>query len=215
MWIILTQKVPAFGSPPKMSIHWAGANAADVVRQHKQKVGSGEIRLNDYDEPQLLDVGDKFVDNFGYYEPKEDGSVWIIYDTDPVKIWPHEYSVVSDENLKMYLQGSGCEKTASHVPMYGSTPLLYDPMTTVETRQFTTYPRFNVEAYEAALIDGAEDITAFYTSLGNLPKDLWFALIKPYGDMFGLSTSDIMPIFKRENKVYEKIKSGWEEEYDS
>lgn len=214
MWIMLLNKLPTEISPPSHSIHWAGASAEDVHRSHKQKARAGLIPVKTKGM-RLTDVGDKFSDEFFGYEAKEEGAVWIIFDSEPIKVWPHEYSAVDKENMKEYIMltidGHMC---MSHVPMYGREALFVDPITNKFIKNgFEKHPEFNKETYEAALIDGAYQLEAFYTSLTRIPKNLWFSMNADYADALGLSKRERIAVYRRKEAkdVYEQIKSGWDE----
>lgn len=215
MWIMLTCKIPVEVSPPVGSIHWSGASAADLNTVHRQSMRSKDfvkykIRFDELIGP-LDDLGDVYFDGRGY-EPKEELSRWIIYDSEPVKVWAHEFTQVSDENLALYLQGTAQEYIdASHVPMYSREALFAHPVKLKIVENFALYPEFDKDVYEAALVDGADQLTAFYTSLGRFPRNLWYAMVKPYGDMFGYKTKELYPIFRKKDEVYEQIKQGWKE----
>lgn len=222
MWIMLKTKIPVEVSPPAMSIHWSGASAEDVGNLHRQKVLSGQLpgvkrtssqALEQEYKGDLIDMGDKFADWFGY-EPKEEGSRWILFDSVPVKVWPHEYTAIaSPESLRMYLTGDTVEhNTMSHVPMYSREALFCDPITLKPTNAFNLFPEFDSNIFDAALVDGANELTAFYTSLGRFPRTLWYAIVRPYGEYFGLSVTDMYPIFRKKDPVYEQIKQGWKED---
>lgn len=208
MWILLTVKLPTEISPPKYSIHWAGASAEDVQKSLEQKKRTDVEGLV---YGTLMDMGDKYAGHFGY-EPKEAGSVWIVFDNVPIKAWPHEYVTLDSENMTMYLEGTTQDELSmSHVPMYGREPLFCDPITCKFIENgFERHPEFSRESFEAALLDGAHELTAFYTSLGRIPRNLWFSIVKPYADVYGITERDLEPKYQKQD-IMAKIKSGWEE----
>lgn len=222
MWILLTTKLPTEVSPPKMSIHWAGASAVDVYKDRQQKLKSANWRkalefnkgdLEFWQSHKLLDCDDKYFDlatGFGY-EPKEDGSVWIIFDNEPVKVWPHEHSKIKPENMELYLNGEEDGFSMSHFPMYGRTALYADPQSLSIQDNFDQYPRFDRTLFEAACIDGQNELQAFYTAVGGYPLDVWFALGSHYADIYGLTDRDRESKYKA-NEILSQIKSGWQEE---
>lgn len=211
MWIILTKKIPVEVSPPIMSIHWAGASATDLEKARKQNNSTKENSFL-FDKPELEDLGDKFFNTVMFkYEPKEEGSVWIVFDNTPIKIWPHEYNVLTKENFELYLLGENNDDcTMSHFPMYGRTPLYANPQTLDIEDRFCEYPRFDSMLYDAARIDGQNELQAFYTAICGYPLDLWFGVNCLYADIFGFDERDLEPRYK-DDKIYESIKSGWQE----
>ena len=209
MWIRLIDKLPTQISPPAHSIHWAGAKAEVEERllEQEQKLENGN----------LFDMGDCYFDEaspFPCKEAKEEGSVWIIFDGEALKVFPHEYREVQDMDL--YLMGEDPTESmvsASHFPMYGRKAILADPRTLKWTEDYNSYPRFDQEIFEASLIDGMNDVGAFYTAIKqseSLPRDLWFAMNDGYLDYLGVREQDREPSYKK-NNVFEKIKSGWED----
>ncbi len=210
MWIILTAKLPTIPSPPMYSIHWAGASAADISKQRKQEKNSKKDNKL-FTSTMLTDLNDKFLDNWsGGFEPKEDGAVWIIFDTEPLKVWPHEYNKLTQESFDLYLNGvSENNFTMSHMPMYGRTPLIVNPVTLIRENNLALHPTFNKDSYESAMIDGKNEISAIYTSMQGGLKDIWFMVITPYANYFGFSDEEKTPDYK-DNKIYENIKAGWE-----
>lgn len=220
MWILIKHRLPTRPSPPLYSIHFAGASAEDVTLVHKQKnlaQVAGEMSRHGYRE-DFIDLGDRYLDAFGY-EPKEEGAVWILFDNEPIKVLPHEYSPISGDHLSNYILGlddAEDDYTMSHVPMYGRQPLFCDPKTMRAEPVFEQHPRFNRDTFEAALVDGQSELLAFYTALGvhDFPKDLWFSLVRAYGDHFGLNDDDMTPIYnnKPEDAIKDLIISGWKED---
>lgn len=223
MWIYLREKLPALVSPPIGSIHWAGASAVDIARQHKQYLESAGWRkaltsdqsaLEHWKTNRLIDEGNLYFDavtGFGY-EPKETGSVWIIFDGSPIKVWPHEYIIVNQDTLDEYLLGKvgGIAYSNSHLPMYGRVPLFADPFTLKCVDQFNTYPLFQRDLHDAAMIDGQNALQAFYTAIGGMyPLDLWFAMGSHYSDIIGYRMIDLQPKYQT-NPIYDSIKAGWD-----
>lgn len=207
MWILLLTKLPTEVSPPRGSIHWAGADAMDLGRAQKQKELSSDTDKTKYGT--LTDEGDRYWDEvWNGYETKEDGAVWIIFDGEAIKVWPHEYSTPNEETINQCLMSA--DWSMSHFPMYGRTALFADPRTLIVKDRLDTYPRFDRDLYDAARIDGQDDLQAFYTAIGTLPLDLWFALGSHYAEKFGYSERDMDPKYKQA-EIYEKIKSGWQE----
>lgn len=203
MWIMLIKKLPTKVTPPRGSIHWAGANASVPEREIIQKIQEKQARL--------VDIGDKFVDDFANYEPKEAGSVWIIFDSQPLKVFPHEYIELDKNTMKKVILGLDDDYNMSHLPMYGRTALFADPLTLTPKPQFDEYPRFSKDLYEAAMIDGQLDLHAFYTAIGGYQLDLWFAMGIHYASSYGYTLEELTPNYD-ENSVLENIKSGWKGE---
>lgn len=205
MWIMLKNQLPISIAPPPMSIHWAGADAANFNELQKQQAG--------LDNETLWDMGDKILPVPCYsvihgYEPKEEGSVWILFDAEPIKVWPHEYSVVSDTNLMLYLYGTEGDYTMSHFPMYGRLPLYAHPISLQINPLFNEYPLFDSELYDAARIDGQDELQAFYTSIQGVQNDLWFAINSLYASYYGLTNNQLIPIF-RNDTVKNEVLSRW------
>lgn len=186
MWILLKDRLPVRPSPPAYSIHWADSYLVDV----------------------------EGLEFFGR-DTKEDGAVWIIFDSEPIKVWPHEYDVISEENFWLYVLGDDNLDglTMSHVPMYGINALWMDPVSCTAIQDgFEQHPRFDKQIYEAAIIDGASDPQAFLAAFDGVPLDIWFAINAPYGAYFNLYEIDLLPLLaENRNTVLDEIKSGWAE----
>lgn len=195
MWILLTKKLPTKVSPPIMSIHWA----VDILPE--------TIKVDE----NLIALSDRFVDDFGHFEPMEDGAVWIIFDGSPLKVFPHEYTELSEETLEMCLYGSAPgEYNMSHAPMYGREALFVIPWSMEDVGEnFEVHPLFNRSIYDAGLVDGLDEFGAFYMAVGSedgLPTDLWFAMLKSYSDAYRHSKQDREPLYD-EDHLYDKIKA--------
>lgn len=160
---MLNCKLPTKASPPKMSIHWTSPYPdKDIAeKQEKEKL--------------------KKLEDFSYYdetwrgkEPDFANARGFIYHNDRVRIFPHEFSEVSNKNLQLYLN-EGVYKLI-HVKALAQ---LLDVNLSKEKRVI----------YEAALLDGCDHYQAMMIALGQDPIDTfppigWFKLTEEYANYF-------------------------------
>jgi len=89
-------------------------------------------------------------------EPNWAGALKIRYKNEDVRIFPHEYSILSDQRLKLYLEKGVCELVLSDMP--GESAL---------ESNLEISPDLKV-LYEAALLEGASDSQAKLLALGRM-----------------------------------------------
>ena len=90
-------------------------------------------------------------DHFGL-APNPSMAMRIIVNNEPVKIWAHEYSTVTTDNMKLYLNEGLYELKPSSVSEESTIQFMLDDITK--------------PVYEAALVDGCTDAEAMLMAMG-------------------------------------------------
>lgn len=175
MWIFLKKKLPTEVSPPKLSIHWSGASAEDLGTLKKQKENRAQI---------LEDAGEFFTDLFGKVH-KEEGARWILFGETPIKVFPDEYSALSEQSMAAYLGHPhiGDGRSITHLPREGKDYLLEDLGDDIGPVVEARITLEELGTYFAARLD-TNHVLATYIALGvdldnylgTLPTRLWFSM---------------------------------------
>ena len=188
MWIMLIKKLPTEISPLKLSLFYSyklkptEQEIERVLKAHDTEgyVYNNFIKSHYIDEQakktfKRIERMDKIPDLFGWgYVPNELRAVWINYKNEKIKVYPHEYSIITPENLKLYM-------TNSHelVPdNYGTEQL--------KNISLTKGQRF---IYDAALIDGCDEYQAMMVALGKDPSEIpppigWWRCKQEYAKIY-------------------------------
>lgn len=158
MWIMLIKKLPIRPSPAKLSIFWAvpWPDEHQVALQQKQyfdeALGKWSIGWG-YEFDRAEPPQDYFFDDFGK-EPNAANAVRIRYKGHDLRVWPHEYSILSPENMAEYVRESH-ELVADEVSENRWLGKIIERDT--ESQQFNVY--------EAALLDGCTVAEATLTAM--------------------------------------------------
>jgi hypothetical protein len=187
MWILLTKKLPTEFSPPKLSIFWAEPWQDDRhAKQQKETCmncghtvwyndttwdGKKKKKRNALCEcaggPDLPNEDTTFIYTPFGKEANWVGAVKIIYRGTQLRVFPHEFSKLSDEHLNWYILGMPGENLPSHDLVSDLVP---DPVFTVKDTEENPLQEIFDEAmkpiYDAAILDGATPAMAKMLSLG-------------------------------------------------
>ena len=115
MWIMLIKKLLTDPSPPKMSIFWSlpWPDTKMVEKQRIQLTDPLKRKKSYSDIPRTLTVleeegldGAIYFDYFGFMGPQWNGARRINYKGEQIRIFPHEFSELILENMKLYLEDS-------------------------------------------------------------------------------------------------------------
>ena len=170
MWIMLIKKLPTVVSPPKLSLFYSYKHRPtedEINRCLKAYIWAeyGGLRVTAHLEDKelrdkyiaIIKDTDKIRDGLFGYVPNEFKAVWIYYKNEKIKVYPHEYSILTPENLKSY--------------MIKSHELMSDNYAT-EQIQNTKLCKGQRFVYDAALVDGCDDFQAIMVALGKDPLDI-------------------------------------------
>jgi hypothetical protein len=181
MWVMLIKKIPCIVSPPRLSIHWA--EPWPMVKQHKEAV-------------KKLDNTKKVFYSYGEYPCDEDvcafndhplapeicrtkGAMGIIFMGEHIRIFPEEFTEVSDENMEKYID----LRDGSHV-------LIEYKADTKEQAPSQWMNKEQKLLYEAALLDGCTTSQAMRVMVGEsldistIPVMGWYRVRPEYGKVF-------------------------------
>ncbi len=169
MWIMLREKLPTNPSPSKMSIFWS-VPWVDMRYVERQREQLGTRLLEDLG-------GDVYFDVFGGKEPRWDQARMIIYKDEQIRVFPNEFSILTIENMKTYLE-------ESHELV---------PTSVAEQDIMNSILRGNRKRiYEAALVDGCTEYRARLMAMGvdvsnghfEIPAIGWYKIKAEYGCVF-------------------------------
>lgn len=183
MWILLIKKISVEYSPPKLSIFWAEPWQDDrhAKEQKETCIDCGEkIRyrrnleneLNAYCNcakgPTRADENTVFLgrNQFGL-EPNWIGAVKIIYRDHAIRLFPHEFTKLSDEHLNWYVIGMPGEGIPTHELVSSLVPEISINVSGVQrTPLQEIFGEIIQQIYDAAILDGATHDMAKMLSLG-------------------------------------------------
>jgi len=158
MWIMLTKKLPTKPSPPKMSLFWstawAGTKISRLQAQTCYLCQLTEDKCNCLDEFRPTTKGDLYGcsgPSLGV-EPNWVGARKILFCGMPIRVFPHEFSIVSKENMSEYISSGAY----TLVPDSAADENLLNGFLDGETKP----------VYDAALVDGCNHAGALATALG-------------------------------------------------
>jgi len=215
MWVMLRTKLPTEVSPPKMSLFWSVPWPApwDSLLNRIERTGKGisnpenttdkrvttrltkrEIR-NFY--PPLSEEEleqDYFLDSAGFgLTPNWIRARKIHYKEMDVRIFPHEFSEISNEKMQYYLNENAYDlmpnSVAENMLIYGSDGKVVENKPSF----ISDYPQSDQRLiYEAALIDGCTHAQALIVAFGGDPSDEvsiipavgWYKLKAEYASVF-------------------------------
>ena len=168
-WIMLITKLPTNPSPPKLSIFWSVPWTEEkYVKQQKEMV----------EKEYLSKLGDCYFNDISFWgkEPDWEGARKIVYQNNEIRIFPHEFSVLELEKLKLYI-------FESHDLMPGSV---------AEEKLMKELRGEKKLYYEAALLEGATEREAILTAMGvditegqyEIPQIGWYKVKPEYGMIY-------------------------------
>jgi hypothetical protein len=167
MWIMLTTKLPVKPSPPKLAILWS------TPWLDQEKINDQFKRFKDYHEGQwddpreaklkawkmVCETEDYFFDEFDFgKEHVEARARAIMYKGEKIKVFPAEYSSMTDEKMSLYVQGDGSGDPSHYLVEDGNSiaeDFIIKGILDGEIRPI----------YEAALIDGCTHAQAMMTAM--------------------------------------------------
>lgn len=169
MWIMLREKLPTNPSPPKMSIFWS-VPWVDMKHVESQRIQLENGRLEDLG-------GDIYFEVFGFKEARWDQARMIVYKDEQIRVFPHEFSILTIENMKMYL-----EKSHELVPTNVAEQDIMDSILRGNRKRI----------YDAALVDGCTEYEARLMTIGvdvssghfEIPAIGWYKINPEYGCVF-------------------------------
>ncbi len=180
MWIMLIAKLPVAKevSPPKMSIHWSTLWPYDpyqnLTKRQQKKHNSHMAKMLEEDRDLL----------FGN-EPDYENARRILYNGENIRVWPHEFSRMTPEKMKMYIMEECSHELVTceyldHVEYEGekTKALILDKVTT--------------PIFEAALLDGCTESQAKLITVGmditvedpEFPPIGWYRIKEEFGLIF-------------------------------
>ena len=198
MWIMLTKKLPTVVSPPKLSIHWSTPwpdlehfkgqislidlgdddELDKLLLEVKPLIRNKTARRKlDVSDPELLILAEKvkkhtsFFSSLGFFEHNWAGARKILYKNESIRIFPDEFSEVTDESMKIYTIDDGLGNI-SHKLIPGNVAEATMLEHILETDQHFVK--------EAAILDGCTEQQAILVALGLDILD-GFADNKPLG----------------------------------
>jgi len=189
MWIMLITKLPTRPSPSKMSIHWAvpwpNKKLAEkqfkrVSPKYKFKKSRKKSRfVQGGPELEYSPISKTYFCQMwkGLQEPYWAGARKIHFGDVDIRVFPHEFSILTPENMHSYVSGSH-EFVAGNA---AGDKLMYD-VTDGDLRLI----------HDAALLDGCNERQAVQMALGIdvsdehlYPEPLgWYRITKEYGAHF-------------------------------
>jgi hypothetical protein len=148
-WIMVIKKPPTEISPPKLSMHWAETWVNERQANHNAEF----INKGYYD--QLSDG--TILDQTGYV-PNEEKAVGIWYKKHQIRLFPHEYSIMTPERMRDYIFGIEGENIITHelVPRAEADSLMLQLAEDTDLRAVR----------ESAIIDGCNEAQAYALLLG-------------------------------------------------
>ena len=186
MWIILIKKLPTNPSPPKMSIFWSLPwPDTKMIEKQKMQLTDPLKRKKSYsDIPRTLTVLEEegldsniYFDYFGFMGPQWNGARRINYKGKQIRIFPHEFTELVLENMKLYLEDS-------HELVPGSVA--------EEDIMDSILRGVKRKIYDAALVDGCAEYEARLMAMGvdvssdhyEIPAIGWYRIKPEYGNIF-------------------------------
>jgi hypothetical protein len=194
MWIMLIEKLPTVISPPKFGIFWSTEWInGKIAAQQKKRLIHQYHDVDRYDKREVDVLWDHTTQRedrlaaepFWGWEPNEARARGILYGGEKIKVYPHEYSEMTPEKMRLYVFGDE-QGDGSHILIEDTTSVA-DEILIRQVLDGETRP-----IYEAALIDGASHAQAMATAFGmditipeaEFPPIGWYQIVPEYGLIF-------------------------------
>lgn len=195
MWIMLTSKLPTRPSPPRMSIFWSvpwpdGRYSAQQARRCqfcgytiKRYRDGSQCACKDGPYPVTVDTRLAFDDTGFGKIPNWVGARAIHFANHTLRVFPHEFSMVSTENMRAYVLGLDGEGPSHDLVAEGvASERAINAVLESDQRM----------VYDAALVDGATHAQAMATALemditietSEFPPIGWYRCRPEYGLLF-------------------------------
>lgn len=209
MWIMLTTKLPTNPSPPKLSMFWSVPWPDDVNSKYQKRIciECGQEVENPHEEDGSIYKNKRYTrmtigqcgceggsvfateqtrtlpDKFGLLEPNWIGARMIRYKGSDIRVFPHEFSVMKLENMRLYILGSG-HNSQSH-------ELVKDEIVSSKMESLIMDTELKA-VYDAALLDGCTEEQAYLTVSGQDITDEevefaplgWYRCMRHYAELF-------------------------------
>jgi hypothetical protein len=169
MWIMLREKLPTEVSPPKMSLFWStpwplepesyikGRTLTQYNKEKKlaEEAGMEVKSYKEWKRSRQKELGLAFHG----YDPDYDTARRIFYKGENIRVWDHEFSEVSQENMRIYIL-----EDESH------ELVMADYIDNIEYEGERTkdlvLDAISTPIYEAALLDGCSENQARLVAIG-------------------------------------------------
>ena len=168
-WIMLIKKLPTVVSPPRLSIFWSEVWPRDRESKQQQDQLKRGI-LEDYG-------GDCYWDSLRLKEPRFDESMKIMYKDEAIRVFPHEFSVLTSDRMNFYLEEGAYDLVAGTV---AEADVIETALNGVKRVIF-----------EEAVLDGCTDIEARLMAMGidvsqkyEIPPIGWYKIKREAGLIF-------------------------------
>lgn len=186
MWIMLIKKLPTVVSPPKLSIFWAEPWPGNLKAMHPRHKANRSGILSHHPEMSVEEdeIYEETMSPFGV-DPEWDNAVKIFYKGSEIRVFPHEFSILSDERMRLYIFGDNNGDPSHQLVMADvATP---EQFAINEILDEATKP-----IHDAALLDGASEAMATAVALGmdvslpdsQFPPVGWYRCRVEYAEIF-------------------------------
>lgn len=181
MWIMLIRKLPTAYSPPKMSLFWSTAWPNDKHAQRQAQTCCPEFQGYTEEDSHIVITHDGVLPAF--LDANWIGARQIVYKGEPIRVFPHEFNIVSDENMLIFTAGDGARDPPHE--------LIVDDVAS-ERIVDAALDNDGKLIYDAALVDGCTPEQAKLVALGmditmpsaTVPPVGWYRIKREYGEYF-------------------------------
>ena len=164
-WIMLIQKLPTASSPPKLSIFWStpwpyepAVQAMQQIRRRMEKTGIttklDAMAQEEFAQSPYGEYGGPVGRNPDLLNARA-----IRFDGETIRVWPHEFSVMTTEKMRFYVAEQGGAYTLRPEDATPGSPL-------VKLLQDVTLDTDQRFVRDAALVDGCTPEQATLVALG-------------------------------------------------
>jgi hypothetical protein len=196
MWVLLKTKLTTTPSPPKLSIFWSVAWPDYDLSVNIKRMGKGSRSTAVSQYQRYVRDGDHLfgcqsIDSEYFLTPFGKSPNWIkarkirYCDTD-IRIFPHEFSKLSPDSMRMYIMGDTGDDIG------GSSHILRAEGVASEHAVNKALNEAGRMIYDAAQVDGCTDEQAMMVALGvditlpdaEFPPLGWYQIKQEYGLVF-------------------------------
>ena len=155
MWIMLIKKLPTVVSPPKMSIFWSTAwpympVGVSKAKERRRKSRAAEMIIENYENNES---------SWGV-SPDAKNARRIYYKNENIRVWPHEFTEMTNEKMKMYILDEQCHDLVK------SEYIEQSDENKVKQANKAILDEITKLIYDAALLDGCNENQAKMVALG-------------------------------------------------
>lgn len=173
---MLLTKLSTLASPPKLSVHWS------FPWGDEERAASQKKRLNSNNSPWAEDEDGEFNEDATVYytflgkEPNWKNARAIYYKNDKIRIFPHEFSIVTPKEMQDFVDE-------------GALELVEDPTVTQILGERSLKGKTQHDVYGAALVDGCDHWQAMMVALGEdptgeFPPIGWWKMSEQFAGVF-------------------------------